>query len=632
MASTWAMLRVVRVDGSTQRVAVQVAPTAAPRRPVLWLLAIGVSRYGDAALSLRFAERDAVAVAELLREQAGGPLYAQVRTRLLTNEEVTRESVLASLDRFLGAAGPDDVVTIFMAGHGVQERSTGSYYFLPYPATAANLVTAGLRMSDFDEMVRVVRRNVRGVVLMLDTCHAGALGAGTGTTLVAEELAARMSVGEGFYLLAATKPGEESREEPELQHGPFTYALLEGLGGAADADGDGLITVSELFGYVARRVPVLTGGEQHPYHKMEGTDLSFASTAAAPVAATPAPARLAVRNTPSLPKTLPNTIGVLEFENLRGEGQYEWIGKALRIAFNTELSKVRALRVYSPELIDRSAYPGEEDPLQTAQRLGMSKLVSGAYQVVGTSLRIDAHIIDVSTGVQQGSDSIEGDLSAFFELQKQLVLNLLRRLPVPFSREEGASIESETNTDVNAYRLLLEAEGIVDDLPAAKTPPTMGRAQPPTAEPQSRNRTERPERRWEVALGADWRTHFSSLSLWLGFAGTARADEPVIEDRVRALLEEYRRALEAKQVDAVASLSESFSPRQREALQAYLENAIDLSVDVSDVVVAARGDDLTVSFTRRDRFTDRETGRPVRLEVRLTKTVVRQGETWKLGR
>ena len=47
----------------------------------------------------------------------------------------------------------------------------------------------------------------------------------------------------------------------------FTYYLLEGLRGAADSDGDGIITVDEAYGYVAVAVPRATGQEQHPVKK-----------------------------------------------------------------------------------------------------------------------------------------------------------------------------------------------------------------------------------------------------------------------------------------------------------------------------------------------------------------------------
>ena len=47
----------------------------------------------------------------------------------------------------------------------------------------------------------------------------------------------------------------------------FTYYLVQGLRGAADGDGDGLITVDEAYGYVSEHVPAATGQEQHPVKK-----------------------------------------------------------------------------------------------------------------------------------------------------------------------------------------------------------------------------------------------------------------------------------------------------------------------------------------------------------------------------
>jgi uncharacterized caspase-like protein/TolB-like protein len=610
MLAVWAVqysVRVGRGDSFATRLVStpRAIRTAAVTRSVLWLLAIGVSRYQHPELNLQFADVDARAIATILQHQADGPLYRETRSLVLTNEEVTRESILNSLENIVHQAGPDDVAVIFLAGHGVQDLATGSYYFLPYAASADNLLTVGLRMSDFDEMIRLLRRNVRGVVVMLDTCHAGALPGPSSGFVGGGEPAAQLSAGEGFFLLAATKPGEESKEKPELKHGAFTYALLEGLQGAADTDGDGLISVSDLFGYVARRVPRLTNGAQHPYHKVEGTDLTLAAVKAGLETLVPAvvmPASEPITVAP-VEGTSVNTIGVMEFRDLQGEPEHEWIGEALRVAFNTELSKVRALRVYAPELIDRTAQAHRSDILATAQRLGIQRVVTGSYHVVGKTIRMDAAIIDTTTGVQEGSDSVEGHLSDFFALQKKLVLSMLHRLQVQVSPEEGSSIQKETNTNVDAYRLLLEAEGIVD----VPTPS-------PSPQPQSRLELHR------------W---FSGLHL----AGRAFAEEPAtdVTTEVRRVLEEYRRAHELKDLDRLAALYVSFSERQRKALREYLDNARDLTVELSDISVQPHEKDMVVSFTRRDHFVDKESGKPVRLEVRLTKVLVRENGQWKIA-
>jgi len=571
---------------------------------ILWLLSIGVSRYASPDLDLEFADADAQAMAETVQAAAQNGPYREVRSLVLTNQDATRESILDGLSRFLGQAGPDDVAMLFVAGHGIRDLSSGSYYFLPSPATADNLVTEGLRMSDFDEMLRVVRRNVRATVIMLDTCHAGALGIPSTRAVSADEMARQMTAGEGFFLLAATKPGEESKEQSALGHGAFTFAVLEGLRGGADADTDGGLSVSELFGFVARRVPTLTQGRQHPYSKMEGTDFPLLQIAGGGPMATPVlpdPGPTADR------PPLGNVIGVMEFQNLRQDAAYDWISKALRLAFNTELSKVQALRVYSPELIDRTARARGTDPLFTARELGIGRLLTGAYYVSDETLRIDARIVDATNGVNQASDSVEGRLDDFFDLQKKLVLSMLRRLRVQVSPEEGESIQNQTNTDVDAYRLLLESEGIVEPSPRAQR--TRRRSEPRSALPRLADRLAR------LVTGA------------------AHADElaPAVDTQVRELLERYRRAVETKNVDDVAALYVSFSERQRAALRAYLANANDLRVELADVVIMPQGADVAVSFTRRDHFVDAQSGRPVRLEVRLTKVLVREQGTWKIG-
>jgi hypothetical protein len=52
---------------------------------------------------------------------------------------------------------------------------------------------------------------------------------------------------------------EISSGYPEQRHGLFSYFLLKGLKGMADADGNRAITVGKLFSYVKTNVPRLAG-------------------------------------------------------------------------------------------------------------------------------------------------------------------------------------------------------------------------------------------------------------------------------------------------------------------------------------------------------------------------------------
>jgi uncharacterized caspase-like protein len=75
-------------------------------------------------------------------------------------------------------------------------------------------------------------------------------------------------------VLTSSTGAEVSFEEPELQHGAFTQALLDALHEpAADLNHNGLITPSGLASYVENHVPMLTGDKQHP-----GEELRYETT------------------------------------------------------------------------------------------------------------------------------------------------------------------------------------------------------------------------------------------------------------------------------------------------------------------------------------------------------------------
>lgn len=575
-------------------------PAAA--RPALWLLSIGVSHYEDSDLELRYAAADARAVAEAFVAQEDGPLYREVRARLLLDEDVTRDRVMREMTGFLGQAGPDDVVVIFMAGHGVRDRATGSYYFLPHATGPENLRVTGLRMSDFDEMLLVLRQNVARIVVMMDTCYAGALPLRSRALVGGDDLAAQVSLSEGLFILAAAKPGEESKERPDLEHGAFTYALLDGLAGAADLDADGIVNASDLFAHVSRRVPRLTGGLQHPYHRMEGTDLPLAAVL---------PGLELVEDAGHPPETMrPKTIaaaraqdaiGLIRFDNLRGNEEHDWIGMALLAALNTELTRRTELTVHAPELIRPSEYFRASDLIDA--RVEVELVITGTYTVVGGWLRIDALIVERGTAVQRASASVEGPLDQFFALQRELTEKLLLHLPAPIPTEV-LGVVPEPERPLNAYRLLLEAEGLAGSA-ESETPntPTIER----TGEPLS------------------WLSEFVAAPA-LG-QGIDLADER----DVMALVDRYARAHEEEDVDAVAALYSVFSDTQRKAVSAYFENAGDLEVEISDVRLERRDGALIVSFTRHDAFVDLESGREAALDVRLDKRLVRIGTDWKFA-
>ncbi len=252
--------------------------------PVLWGLGIGVSEYSSSIMDLEYAADDVKAMARFFKTQSGR-LFSEVNFKLLTDRNVTRDSIIESMASHLGKAGPNDVVFIFIAGHGIKHRQTGSYYFVPSNADYDTIVSRGLRMSDFEEAVNILAKNVNKVIITMDTCHSGAMEIGLRSSMSSENLAETLQEASGLYILSASKGGEASMEGEQFRikgsetgHGVFTHALITGMQGEANYDGDSVVTLNELFQYVSRTVPRLTNGSQHPYLRVSGTDMPLVMT------------------------------------------------------------------------------------------------------------------------------------------------------------------------------------------------------------------------------------------------------------------------------------------------------------------------------------------------------------------
>jgi uncharacterized caspase-like protein len=62
----------------------------------------------------------------------------------------------------------------------------------------------------------------------------------------------------------AAGPNQYAFERPDIANGLFTYAVSEGIAGAALDEGQRLLRVRDLGTYVAKRVFSLSRGEQDP--------------------------------------------------------------------------------------------------------------------------------------------------------------------------------------------------------------------------------------------------------------------------------------------------------------------------------------------------------------------------------
>jgi WD40 repeat protein len=224
----------------------------------LYILAIGNNRFPHLppSASLEFAARDAEALAAALSTRGQG-LFRRIHAEVLSDDrhrQADRQSVMAAL-ALTQRARAEDTVVIFLASHGMSDRS-GNYWFVPRDATAADLKAVESSDADrpeaYDSLLSwsvffdALRSTAGRRLLIVDTCQAkGMEGRFEPFSLMKRSAASR------FSLMVASQANEESQEYPPARHGLFTFALLQALSTSDDTDRDGRISVGELFASAA---------------------------------------------------------------------------------------------------------------------------------------------------------------------------------------------------------------------------------------------------------------------------------------------------------------------------------------------------------------------------------------------
>ncbi len=255
-----------------------------------YALLIGVGRYASPQIRTLDGPRFDVEAMQttLVRDWHFEP----ARVTSLVDEQATRARILAALDRLIEQSRPGDTVVIFYSGHGTSRQDQKNLHYSLHPATGAIFpydTSTTSEQSVIDSLI-VGRRDLRPrfdrlddgrqVLVILDSCYsrnatrAVALRRGTPKSQpLFGQLQGFASTGteeaypyRNIVTLTAASEAEEALDinrqliaegvqtidgQPK---GALTDALLHGLQGEANTNGDQVLTLEELFNFTRERV------------------------------------------------------------------------------------------------------------------------------------------------------------------------------------------------------------------------------------------------------------------------------------------------------------------------------------------------------------------------------------------
>ena len=250
----------------------------------VWAAVIGVSEYQNPKINpLRYADRDAEAFYQYLVTpiDSGGRGVPEGHIRKLVNKEATRVNIVEAFKDFMRNTIDEDIAIIYFAGHGMVDPAKPTIaHLLAYDTDISRLGATAVRMSEIQESIRDYIKAGR-IVVFADACHSAAVGADVAMRDVAsaetvnkflEDIA---KSGNSTLTFSASEANETSQESPRWGggHGVFTYYLLEGLKGKANADSDPpdrIVRLGRLVDYVESNVKRDTQMQQHASHS-QGT-------------------------------------------------------------------------------------------------------------------------------------------------------------------------------------------------------------------------------------------------------------------------------------------------------------------------------------------------------------------------
>ncbi len=148
------------------------------------------------------------------------------------------------------------------------------------------------------------------------------------------------------------------------------------------------------------------------------------------------------------------SIAVLPFQNLSGSEEQDYFSDGITNDIITDLSKFNQLFVIASNTV--FTYKGKPVKVkQVSQELGVRYVLEGSVQKAGNKVRVNAQLIEGTTGHHLWAERYDRDLKDLFALQDEIIETIVRTLAVKINEAERARVLRKRTENLEAYDYLL---------------------------------------------------------------------------------------------------------------------------------------------------------------------------------
>lgn len=155
------------------------------------------------------------------------------------------------------------------------------------------------------------------------------------------------------------------------------------------------------------------------------------------------------------------SVVVLPFDNLSGDPDEDHISDGISEDLSTDLSRVRGLFVFSRSVADEikpRIAPGRRDavdPVEVSAKLGADYILEGSVRRSGDKLRINAQLIDGTTGGHLWAERFDRESKDVFVVLDEVILQIVNALKVQLTAGERQALSDARPVNPDAWDLVL---------------------------------------------------------------------------------------------------------------------------------------------------------------------------------
>jgi tetratricopeptide (TPR) repeat protein len=220
-----------------------------------YALIVGNSQYDDKALQqLVTPGQDIEALEDVLKNPAIGNFKVEVR------RDIENRKLHSDIGQFLTEGRKStDTLLLYFSGHGVVNAYSGQLYLAVKDSVRDRLGSTAIPTRFIYDCIQESPAGSK--IIILDCCYSGAM-----TTIMLAKSPPKVTLarefeGKGIVFLSASTAWQYAFQETDVKKlsentlSLFTRFLVQGLKtGEADRDGDGVITIRELYDYILENV------------------------------------------------------------------------------------------------------------------------------------------------------------------------------------------------------------------------------------------------------------------------------------------------------------------------------------------------------------------------------------------